>query len=256
MFSKKLENLRRKEKRLVEYNRDKIREIDSSCKIIYLPNLIPKKRVEYIFIAMEPSFCRWANDEKDAEIKIKQGFRNFILSWDDFIFHCCITNYLSPSYYVTDISKAAMKVKDANRWRNEIYPKWIELLKEEIGIIGKNNCKLIFVGKSVKKFLEIEMSDFNVVKTVLHYSGQAGKQRKKMSDKYPEDYINFKRSQNLSFHLIVDFAENFLKENSIPSHMMKWILQRLKNSRSKLSESRRQLMFNYYRELNEIRENC
>lgn len=254
MFCEQLEYLRYKEKRLVKSIRDEIKGIDSDCNIIYLPNLIPKKRLEYILIAMEPSFGRWAKDENEAEIKIKQGFRNFILSWDDFIFHYCIINYLSPSYYVTDISKAAMKVRDANRWRNEIYPKWIKLLKEEIRVIGKNDCKLIFVGRSVRKFLEIEMSDFNVVKTVLHYSGQAGKQRKKMSDKYPEDYINFISIQNLSSQLIIDFAEKFLEENSIPSQMMKWILQRLKDNKSKLTESRKQLMFSYYQEFSEIRK--
>lgn len=249
MIKQQLKELRLREKELVESIRDEIKKRDSSCEIVYMPNRMPKEKVRYIFVAMEPSFGHWAKDEKDAEEKIRNGFRNFIFSWEDFIFHYCITKYLSPSYFVTDISKAAMKVKDANRWRNKIYPKWIELLKEEIEIVGQNDCKLIFVGKSVGKFLEPKKLNRNVLKTVLHYSGQAGKQRKKMPQKYPKDFKNFKK--NLSSDVILDFAENFLKQNSIPTQVIEWVLRKLKNSKTKLSESRKELMFTYYREFQE-----
>ena len=187
---------------------------------------------------------------KGRRKKIKEGFKNFIFSWEDFTFHYCVTEYLSPSYYVTDISKAAMKVKNANRWRSETYPEWIELLKKEIEIVGQNDCKLIFVGKSVGKFLKPQALNRNVLKTILHYSGQAGRKRKEIPQKYREDFEDFKK--NLSSDAVLDFAENFLKQNSIPTPMTSEILANLKNNRNKLSKSRKELMFTYYREFQEI----
>lgn len=251
MIKQQLKELSLREKALVKSIRDDIKKTDSSCEIVYLPNLTLRKKVEYIFITMEPSFDRWAKNEKDAKEKIDNGFRNFILSWDDFIFHYCITNYLSHSYFVTDISKAAMKVKNANRWRNKIYPKWKEPLKKEIEIVGQNDYKLIIVGKSAKKFIS-KHKELNrkVLKTVLHFSGQAGKQRKKIPQKYPEDFKDFKK--NLSSDVILDFAENFLKQNNIPTQIMEWVLKKLKNNKTKLSESRKELMFTYYRKFQEI----
>lgn len=248
MIKKQLGKLRLEEKELVA----KIRREYPSRKIIYLPNLIPRGKVKYIFVAMEPSFGQWARNEEEAEGKIKNGFRNFILSWEDFIFHYCVTNYLSPSYYLTDISKAAMKVKDAKELKNKIYDEWIELLKQEIEIVGQNDCKLIFVGKSVENFLKPKVLNRNIAKTVLHYSGQAARQRKEIPKKYPEDFKIFKKCQNLCPDAILDFAKNFLKENSISPQMRDWILGKLKNNRTKLSESRKELMFTYYRQFQKI----
>ena len=67
MIKQELEELRLKEKALLESIRDRIKKLDPDCEIVYLPNLIPKEKVKYIFVAMEPSFGRWAKDEKDAE---------------------------------------------------------------------------------------------------------------------------------------------------------------------------------------------
>jgi len=110
-----------------------------------------------------------------------------------------------------------------------------------------------FVGQKVEKFLKTEMlnSEFSnreVLKTILHYSGQAGKQRKEMAQKYPEEFQDFRKSQTLSSNAILDFTKNFLKENDISTQIICWILRKLKNSRTKLSESRKELMFTYYRE--------
>lgn len=257
MLQQQLKELRLNERILVESIRDDIKKFDSNCEIVYLPNLIPGNKVKYIFIAMEPSFGRWAKNEEDANRRIREGFRNFILTWEDFVFHYCIATYLSPSYYVTDISQAAMKVNDADYWRNRIYPKWIELLKEEIEIIGQEDCKLIFVGKKVETFLKPKLynakfSNREVLKTILHYSGQAGMKRKEMAQKYPEEYQDFKKNQDLSSKVILDFAQIFLKENDIPAKIMRWILRKLNNSRTKLSESRKELIFTYFREFRDV----
>ncbi|MCF7887668.1 MAG: hypothetical protein K9L76_00160 [Candidatus Omnitrophica bacterium] len=253
MIKKHLRELRVKEKDLVKSIRDLVQKDDPTCEIAYIPNLMPNERLKYIFITMEPSFGRWAKNSKDAEEKIQNGFRNFILSWEDFIFHYCISEYLSRSYFITDISKVAMKVENANLWRDEIYPKWIEFLREEIKIVGKNNCKVIFVGESVRNFLETRLQECNVLKTILHYSGQAGRQRKELPQKYPKEFQEFK--EHLSSGMILNFAEYFLKQNDIPLKIRQWILRKLNNSDVKLSESRRALMFTYYKEFQGIREN-
>ncbi|MFA4864773.1 MAG: hypothetical protein WC605_13505 [Bacteroidales bacterium] len=95
MIKQQLEELSLKEIKLVKSIGDEIKKINPNFEIAYLPNLSPKEKVKYIFIAMEPSLRRWAKDEKEAKEMVEKGFRNFILSWDDFIFHFCITRYLS-----------------------------------------------------------------------------------------------------------------------------------------------------------------
>jgi hypothetical protein len=199
---------------------------------------------------MEPSFGRWAKDETDAEEMVQNGFRNFIFDWDIQVFRYSIAEFLDPSYYVTDISKAAMRVTDANLWRNDIWPQWIDLLKEEIEIVGKDDCEIIFVGKNVENFLRSENLNRNVLKTVLHYSGQAAKQRKRIPQEYPKEFTKFK--ENLSSDGILRFAENFLEQNALPSEMKERILRGLENNKTKLSESRKKLIFTYYREFKEI----
>lgn len=242
---------------MVEAIRDEVKKFDATCEIVYLPNLMPLRPVKYVFIAMEPSFGRWARNEEDAKRRIREGFRNFILTWEDFILHYCIHTYLSPSYYVTDISQAAMKVKNADYWRDRIYPKWIDLLTEEIELVGQEACKLIFVGTKVETFLKPKqvygkLSNRDVVKTILHYSGQAGRQRKVLPYRYPEEFHDFKKNQTLSSKIILDFATMFLKENDIPVKTVRWILSKLKHSKTRLSESRKELMFTYYHEFREL----
>ena len=50
---------------------------------------------------------------------INEGFRNFLWSIEDFLFHYSIYHYLSPNYYITDISKVAVKTKIANETRKK-----------------------------------------------------------------------------------------------------------------------------------------
>ena len=129
--------------------------------------------------------------------------------------------------------------------------------KKEIDIVGQEDCKLLFVGKKVETFLKPKLyngkfSNRDVLKTILHYSGQAGMKRKEMAQQYPAEYQDFKKNQNLSSKAIVDFAQLFLKENDIPVKVMRWILKKLHNSRTKLSDSRKELMFTYFREFRDV----
>src|SRR5437867_864952 len=56
---------------------------------VFVPNPEPSNRVEYVFICMEPSLRSWARSDEEAKAKVGAGFRNFVLSIEDFILHFC-----------------------------------------------------------------------------------------------------------------------------------------------------------------------
>ena len=251
-MAQRIGELRLREKELIGSIRDEIAKKDPDCRIVYLPNLMPTQNVDYIFIAMEPSLEGWAKDEEDGNRRIGEGFRNFILTWEDFLFRYCITNYLSPSYYVTDVSQAAMRVRDADRWRESVYPRWVKLLREEIEIVGNANCRLVFVGSKVEKFLKPGFSGRQVAKTLLHYSKTAARYRKAFPRRYPKEFGRFKKG--LSCTTILDFAKEFLQRSEVPAQIADWVLNGLRFANAKLTESRKELMFTYYKEFQDIRD--
>ncbi len=236
--------LREKEKELVSSIKDSIKSKDPNCDIVYLPNLTPKSHVDFIFVAMEPSFGAWANNEDEAQEKIDSGFRNFIDSWDVMAFHYCISNYLSKSYYITDISKAAMKVRDATINRDWIYIKWKDLLNEEIDIIASCNCKLIPVGDKANDFISEHLSKYRILNKILHYSVTAAKYRKNEPVAYPTHYVDFKNTINEKLFMMN--VKNIIKEYEIPESTLKGIKKGLERNEPSLTESRKQLMFTYY----------
>lgn len=87
----------------------------------FLPNISPEGPVDFVLIAQEPSLGG-ANIGKAGE-KIKQGDRNFSGSFEDFILHFCIREYLcqgGKGYHLTDLAKGAMAVKVAESQRQEV----------------------------------------------------------------------------------------------------------------------------------------
>lgn len=235
----KLMKLREEEQILTQELKNNLNE-----EIIYLPNFIPSNKVDYIFIALEPSLSTWG----DKEI-IEQGFRNFMYSWEDFILHYCISNYLSKLYYVTDISKMASRVRVAEKVRNNVYLKWIELLKEEIKIIGKENCKIVFIGNDVEKEL-INKLNSKILGKIMHYSKRAASHRKTIPNKFPNEYLKFKKE--LKADKILNFAKLLMLNNDIPINIQNWIIERLKKGKQ-LTESRKKLMFTYYHAFTEYK---
>lgn len=228
--------------------RIKIRHPD--CKAVYLPNYIPRDKVENIFIAMEPSFGRWSKgNESFAKEKISNGFKNFLSSAEDFCLHYSITNFLSDSYYVTDISKAAMTTANANKIRDEIYPECIGLLKEEIKEMSKPRCQVYFIGQKVEQWLSGEMNG----KYILHYSGNASNKRNEKAKEYPEEYNDF--SGKLRETDFLEFIDGKLMNSGIGMAIAKEIFgkffKKIKlQPNSVLTDSRKKLIFTYYKEFN------
>ena len=98
---------------------------------IYLPNIVPHGPVDYIFICMEPSLGEWARSRDAAESQLKAGFRNFLDGFNTMILHYAIRNYLCKNnqrYHITDLSKGAMLVRDADDNRITRYMNWYPLL--------------------------------------------------------------------------------------------------------------------------------
>ena len=110
----------------------------------FLPNPEPEGPADYILICMEPSLS-WARNAEDARLKVKAGFKNFVSSVEVSILHFCVRRYLcgpAQRYHITDLSKGAMKVKEAHSKRIQRYDRWHPLLKQELNLeIGRASCR-------------------------------------------------------------------------------------------------------------------
>lgn len=209
---------------------------------VFLPNPEPSGPVEYVFVCMEPSLGRWARSQEEARVRVEAGFRNFVSSIEDFILHFCIRQYLcepAERYHITDLSKGAMLVERAGVARGHRYDRWYELLVEETDLVAKSGAGIFAVGKAVAQHLARRAFP-RPFTTVIHYSGQAGGARAAGIVGYEDDFEQFRSSVSLEFLLAT--AEEVLNE-SVPARLRDETLARL--ARSHLSESRKQLMFNY-----------
>ena len=80
----------------------------------YLPNVVPKGKVDFVLVAMEPSSNAW---DKDGNLLTP---RDFHFSGEDFVLHYCLRYYLCAdglTYHVTDLAKGAMKTELAAKGR-------------------------------------------------------------------------------------------------------------------------------------------
>ena len=70
---------------------DRLAERDGN---VFVPNPESASKVDYIFVAMEPSLGGWAKSKKEAKEKVSRGFRNFLDGYETMILHFCIRQYL------------------------------------------------------------------------------------------------------------------------------------------------------------------
>jgi hypothetical protein len=225
-----LRAIRQKERKLVE----RIKAQNPGEEIEYVQNLNPKTKAEYILVTMEPSLGGWINWSRPA----KSGLRNFMLSWEDFILHYCAKHFLGGPYYITDIAKAAMKVRTAGRLRN--YDEWISLLREEINVVGRPDYKLVFVGKTVERAISCTFAPEHIAGTTIHYSPMVAYMRKNLPRNPPSAVMAVTEGS------ILKFARALLAEHTISEATKTRVLKRLGRSGTKLSDSRRRLMYTYY----------
>ena len=203
----KYKNLESRFKEQVERDRAFIIERVVQGWGVYLPSAEPPDQVDYIFVAMEPSF-HWADNIEEAEKKIKEGALNFGGSvcpcnpestLDLFI--CSIQRHLCQDrekYHLTDVSKGAMPGTVAAVDRDRRYERWYHLLLEEIAIVGKPDAPVVAIGKKVEQFLrgkELSSETNRPLYAVPHYSSQAFGFFRQEAEKDPAGFEAFEKEE-------------------------------------------------------------
>ena len=218
----------------------------------FLPNPEPQGPVEYVLICMEPSLGRWARSAEKARSRVDSGFRNFIFSIEDFILHFCARRYLcrglEQRYHITDLSKGAMLVERARIARAKRYDRWYALLEEELELLSSAETGFVAVGKKVSEHLA-RRGFSKPLTPIIHYSGQAAATRKAGIIGREADYESFKAS--VSLDELITNAKDVLLQADVPDEIRDETLTRL--TKSRLSESRRQLIFNYKTSFDSLR---
>ena len=203
----------------------------------YLPNIAPQGRVDYILIAMEPS--------SGENTECLDNFRNFSASIEDFILHYCVNKYLCKgdrTYYLTDLSKGAMLTSQAEVSRRCRYKRWYSLLCDELELVAKPKTAIIAIGTVVERFLKGSNFPLQLAGRILHYSGSASRYRRKMKERYPDRYAEFK--DTVEFADIEKTIKKVLGESGVELDVQKNTLERLQRG-SRLTESKKQLIFTY-----------
>ena len=165
----------------------------------FLPNIVPKGPVDYVLVAMEPSFGGGSGTPTPGKAL---NIKNFAGSLEDFILHYCVNEYLckgARTYYLTDLSKGAMSVAKASgslALRYERYKRWYPLLREEVELVGPN-APIIPVGYVVRDFLNVQ-NTLNLTDEILHYSPSAAAHRPQMPNRYHGKFSKFKKTVNMS----------------------------------------------------------
>jgi hypothetical protein len=165
---------------------------------------------------------------------------------EDFLFQYSIATFLSRSYYITDISKIAMKVEYAIKLRRNLYPMWISLLKEEIEVFGKLNAKIYFVGEEVGNKLQNHIPHEKIAGTIIHYSSQAAKKRKELAKKHPNQFNDFCKRTEIDSEHILNLANKLLRMKIRNKQLRQEIINRLSRKGNFLTDSRKELLFTYY----------
>lgn len=149
-FGEKYKALEREFKRQVEKDNKEL-----GIKSLFLPNIRPEGPVDFVLIAQEPSLG--GGDWDKGVEKIKQGDRNFSGSFEDFILHFCIREYLcqgGKGYHLTDLAKGAMKTDDAGFKPEVRYDRWYPLLLRELQVVAKPEARIISIGRKAERFLK------------------------------------------------------------------------------------------------------
>jgi hypothetical protein len=180
--------------------------------VVFLSNPEPSGPAEWVFVCMEPSLGGWARYPEEATAKVKAGFPNFVTSLDDFMLHFSIKHYLcgpKEADHITDLSKGAMRVKDAEIDRTQRWDRWYGLLLKEVDVVAKPRAGIFAVGRPVGKCLR-QRAFPRPLTYVLHYSGAARRHRRALIVGHEARFEQFKSS--ISLALVLATAEEVLNK--------------------------------------------
>jgi len=210
---------------------------------VFQPNPEPLGPVDYLFVCMEPSLGSWARSANEAKSKVESGFLNFLSSFEDFILHFCIRQYLCAPrqrYHLTDLSKGAMLVKHASVSRTERYERWYRLFMEGVDLVVKPLAGIFAVGNAVARHIQRNAFPRPFTK-VIHYSGLAARDRAAGILGHEDRFAEFQNS--VSLRHVLAAAEDVLMASGVPTSLREETQARLMKSR--LSTTRQHLIFNY-----------
>lgn len=212
-------------------------------KSLFLPNIRPEGPVDFVLIAQEPSLGGGGLGKAGENIN-KQGDRNFSGSFEDFILHFCIREYLcqgGKGYHLTDLAKGAMAVKVAESQRQDKYDRWYPLLLRELQVVAKPGARIISIGRKVERFLKKKNLPRHAGE-IPHYSRTANKHWGKSIKGREGDYRKF--CAEVEREDIERVAEEVLEEGGVGEALKEEKLKRLRKG-SGLTESRKKLVFDY-----------
>jgi len=188
---------------------------------IYLPNPIFTEKPRYCLIAMEPTIRRYRTEE--FQKSVDDGFKNFLDAEADFIFHYCAYHFLcggSYDYYITDLTKGAMSIVDANINSEDRYKKWRGILKEELKFFCAPPVPVIAIGKNVDRFLI--MNSIHVDCKIMHFSPCNNGRLYNYFDKHEKKSITTDLNIKLK-----NFSGNILEKMKYSDKLTKDIMNRI-----------------------------
>ena len=251
-FSQKYEELERKFCEQVQKDFD-CRGLESGM----LRNIQPNGPADFILIAQEPA---WGGQKKtgkrppDWEFVKDRENRNFCGHIYDFMFHFCIRNYLcedGQTYYLTDLSKGAMSVKQAAATSRETYKRWYPLLVEELNLVAKlEGTRVIAIGEKVHTFLR-KRKEFECIDKIIHYSRAANGARAREVEQYVNGFPEF--ADTLKFSDILDTTEEVMKRAGYSNSSREEKCQRFRSSKSRLTTARKKSIFYYKKRFEELK---
>ncbi|MBK8356971.1 MAG: hypothetical protein IPL13_16880 [Saprospiraceae bacterium] len=250
-FIDNLNNLIEEEKVLGIKSIDKLKSLGHNFDVVYLPNFMPTKKVDYFFVAMEPSFGKWGTVD-NANKLISKGFRNFIFSKGDYLLHFAINKYLTSNYHITDVSKSAMNIDSANVVRKVMYNFWRPHLKKEFETLKTDSAKIISIGDKPEIELQRIFPNSDIHK-IIHFSGAAQKARKEFVEKHNDEFQLFAASF-IKEEVQIFSQELFnskIEDNEVKSFIQKHSFKRLVD----IKESDLRLLFNYKMNFEKILKN-
>lgn len=217
---------------------------------VYIPNIKPEGKVDCAFIGWEPS--TGAGEGEELREKINKGLKNFMWSFEDFLFHFCTKEFCSDRYYITDLSKGVMKVGEAEKERLRRYDDWFGLLLEEISLVCKTDTSVFLIGKSVDSHIERNLRNvqnerllrfLNSRGPILHYSQQAARWR---SERFEKDNLS---CTEFTKEDVMKNAERLLNREIKSERLKSSIIERLRNR--KFSNSLKKLISIYQSKMSE-----
>lgn len=245
-------DLRQCEQRLVSKIRSEIQAEAPAARVSHLPILFPPKLVDYVVVSLDPVCAASAGISDQSE-------RHFIHDWRGFFLHDCLKKQ-RKSYYISSLSKAVISAPDQKKWRETYYADWLDAFRAEMDALLAPEGVIIPLGSKTAKYLQQQALPWPLSAALTHFSSQAAHWHQRLPQQYPLEYQTFKARLNSTQmvrsadHTLMTLfqVEKSIFETEIPYDFMRLRLEALEGDLTVLTESQQQLMFTYFKQMEQI----